>query len=243
MARSRERLKVILYQLRENDDVRRIDHEAYVRGMKLAPEQIIAHDVLSKAPDESDLAGVSAVVVGGAKFSVWEDVPNQPQLIGVLRAAKEKKIPILGICFGAQLIAHAFGGQVVRDEAQEEWGSFEIETTDESFTDMLFADAPFKFYAQCAHHDRITRVPPTAAVLAKSQRCGVQAFTIPGTDIYGIQFHPERTKADYERLLEMKGRDYSADQGGLDKIRASLKETPEAEAVLTKFVDRILMQK
>lgn len=239
----RDHLKVILFQLRENDDVKAIDYESYLRAMKLAPEQLVAVDVFARPPQPSVLDGANAVVVGGSKWSVWEEVQNLPALIEVLKAAREKKIPILGVCFGAQLIAHAFGGQVVRDEEHSEWGTFEIETSDDALMDMLFADAPFSFPAQCAHHDRITKLPPAATLLASSRNCPVQAFVIPGTDIYAVQFHPERSKKDYETLLEMKGRDYSADQSGLEKIKASLKETPAAEELLAKFIDRIVLQK
>lgn len=243
MGMSRERVKVVLFQLRENDDVKKIDLESYLRALKLGPAQVIAVDVLAKAPDESVLVGAHAVIVGGSKYSVWEEVPHLKELIAVLQAAKAKKIPIMGVCFGAQLLAHAFGGKVVRDEEHEEWGTFDVTTSDDSFTDMLFADAPFSFAAQCAHHDRIVTPPTGAVVLASSARCPVQAFAVPGADMYGVQFHPERSKADYEKLLEMRGRDYSADQGNLEKIRASLKETPQAEEILSKFIDRIVLPK
>jgi len=239
----RERLKVLLFQLRENEDVKKVDYESYLRAFKLQPEQLIAFDVMAKAPDASVLAGIDAVVVGGSKWSVWEDVPNQKELIAVLKAAREKKLPILGVCFGAQLLAHAFGGRVVRDEEHSEWGTFAVTTSDDSFTDLVFADAPFSFAAQCAHHDKIVALPPGAVVLASSERCQVQAFSLPGADMYGVQFHPERSKSDYEKLLEMRGRDYSADQTNLEAIKASLKETPEAEAVLAKFIDRVVLQK
>lgn len=243
MGTSRERIKVVLFQLRENDDVKKIDYDSYLRALKLAPAQLVAVDALASAVDPSVLAGAHAVIVGGSKWSVWEDVPNLGALIAVLKAAREKKIPILGVCFGAQLLAHAFGGRVVRDDAKQEWGTFAVTTSDESFTDLLFADAPFSFPAQCAHHDRIVAPPNGAVVLASSERCPIQAFAVPGADIYGVQFHPERSKADYERLLDMRGRDYSAGQANLDAIRASLKETPEAEAVLAKFIDRIVLSK
>ena len=241
MGAHRERLKIALFQLRENEETKQIDYESYLAATGLLPEQLRAFDVVERAPTASDVYGVDAIIVGGAKWSVWEDVPNQAALIEVLKAAREKRTPILGICFGAQLLAHAFGGEVVRDEEHAEWGTFQIETTDDAITDMLLADAPFSFPAQCAHHDRINKMPPGAMLLASSARCGVQAFVIPGTDIYGFQFHPERSKESYEKLLQMKGRDYSADQAGLEKIYASLKETKEAATLITKFIDRIVL--
>src|SRR5512146_1945664 len=113
MGMSRDRVKVLLFQLRDDDNVKKLDRDSFTRAMRLAPEQVTVFDVLTKTPDPSLLAGIDAVVVGGSKLSVWEDVPNQQPLIEVLKAARAKKIPILGVCFGAQLIAHAFGGRVV----------------------------------------------------------------------------------------------------------------------------------
>jgi GMP synthase (glutamine-hydrolysing) len=240
---SRERLKIVLFQLRDNEETKKIDYESYLRATGLGREQLRAVDVFAAPPDVSILNGADAIIIGGSKWSVWEDVPNQPALIEVMKAAREKKTPMLGVCFGAQLIAHVFGGQVARDEEHAEWGTFMMETGDEAITDMLLADAPFSFPAMCAHHDRVTKLPPGAVLLASSARCPVQAFAIPGTDIYAFQFHPERSKADYEQLIQMKGKDYSADQSGLDAIKASLKETTAAESLLAKFVDRIVLQR
>jgi GMP synthase (glutamine-hydrolysing) len=241
---SRDRVKIILFQFRDDDNVKKLDRDSFTRAMRLAPEQVVTFDVLAGTPDASMLEGADAIVVGGSKLSVWEDVPNLGALIAVLRAAREKKIPILGVCFGAQLLAHAFGGKVIRDDEHEEWGTYEMSTTDDSLGDMLFADAPFSFPAMCAHHDRIVIPPAGAVVLASSQGCPVQAFSVPGADVYGVQFHPERSKADYERLVDLRAKDLPPSaQAGLDRIRATLKDTPEAESILAKFIDRIVLRK
>jgi GMP synthase (glutamine-hydrolysing) len=241
MARSRENIRVLLFQVRDDDEERAIELAAFSRAAKLALTQFAAFDLMAKAPDASALSGVQAVIIGGSKYSVFEDVPNLPALIEVLKAAREKKMPVLGVCFGAQLVAHAFGGQVVRDKEHEERGTFSIQGTDEALFDMLFSDAPDSFPAQCSHHDTIVKLPPGATLLATSARCPTQAFVLPGIDIYGLQFHPERSKADFQRLIEHKKQDSSVASYDLASIK--LEETPDAEALVAKFIDRIVMQR
>lgn len=243
MADRRERIKVTLYRFQENDRMKKLVDDSIARSCKIDASRITAINVPERAPSVADLSGVNAVIIGGAKWSVWEEVPNKDALIEVLKAAREKKIPIFGLCFGAQLIAHAFGGEVVRDAEGAEWGTFEMETSDDSFTDIVFADVPFKFPAQCAHRDRINKLPPGAVTLASSAKCAVQAFVIPGTDIYGTQFHPERSKADYEAILDERGKTYAGDLAKLESIQASLRESPDAESILAKFFDRIVLQR
>jgi GMP synthase (glutamine-hydrolysing) len=236
---SRDRVKVVAFLFNETEDAMRLERESFLRALRISPAQFVVVGVHGAAPTPAMLNGVDAVIVGGSKLSVWEEIPNGVALADVVKSARAKKIPILGVCFGAQFIAHVFGGKVVRDNAREERGTFEITVTDDSFTDMLFADAPFSFLAQCAHQDCIVAPPPGAVVLASSKACPVQAFTIPGTDVYGVQFHPERSKSDYERANAMRLRSGLMPKEKIDAINATLKETPEAEALLAKFIDRI----
>jgi GMP synthase (glutamine-hydrolysing) len=189
------------------------------------------------------LSGVNVIFIGGSKYSVFEDVPNLAALIAVLKDAREKRTPVLGICFGAQLLAHMYGGEVVRDNANEEFGTFEVKTTDDAIFDMLFADMPDAFPAQCAHQDKITKIPPGATLLASSARCAVQAFVIPGTDIYGFQFHPERSKSDFEKIIALRKADHSSDPSRYESALVSLKESSDAESLVAKVIDRIVAQK
>ena len=243
MGSQRDRIKVILFQLRDTEEVKQIDYASFLRATKLSPAQLVAHDVVVSAPDVSILEGVSALIIGGAKYSVLDTFPHFAELIEVVKVAREKKIPILGVCFGAQFLAHNFGGEVIHDTPKQEYGTFEMQGSEEAWTDMLFADAPDRFLVQCAHHDRIIKLPPAAVVLASSSRCPIQAFTIPGNNVYGMQFHPERNKADFERLLEIYGAEFSSGETTLESVRSSLKETPDAESLVTKFIDRIVVQK
>src|SRR5690606_5004256 len=141
----RSRVKVVLCLFNETPEAMQLDIESFLRGLQLPIEHVKVVDMYKEAPTEAMLQGTNAFIIGGSRLSVWEDVPHNAELSAVAKAARAKKIPILGVCFGAQYLAHIFGGKVVRDHDREERGTFEVTSSDDSFTDLLFADAPFSF--------------------------------------------------------------------------------------------------
>ncbi|MEY4722941.1 MAG: hypothetical protein RLZZ324_454 [Candidatus Parcubacteria bacterium] len=254
MPKSRIELRVTLYHFQENERTLAVLFDSVVRSTGLAPSQIIAVPVPDTGPSLADIAAADAVIVSGAKWSVWEDVPNQPALVEVLKEARARRMPMLGICFGEQLLAHVFGGTVVADKPHGEWGTFDMTLTDAAESDALFSGMPRTFPAQCAHNDQVTALPPGATLLAGSALCPVQAFAIQDQGIYGVQFHPERSRADYVSILDIRGQKYFGSEAVEDyagspaaekarEVREGLRETPDAESVMSRFIDRIVLRK
>jgi len=181
------------------------------------------------------LDGVRGVFIGGAGWSAFEDIPYYEDFLATLRAARQRGMPIFGICFGAQTLAHLFGGAVVRDDANAEYGTIEVACELAAVHDPLFAGTPARFLAQSWHHDRIAELPPGAVPLAWSRGGAVlQAFSFPGERIWGVQFHPERTSETFERVLEHR-RAPDAEHP-IEAIRASLQPSPIATSLLKRFV-------
>jgi GMP synthase (glutamine-hydrolysing) len=96
-------------------------------------------------------------------------------------------IPILGICYGLQLIAHVLGGRVVAGGDRREFGKATVEVLD---PDMLFAGLPQQFQGWMSHGDRVADLPPAFKVLAKSGNI-IAAASDDARRIWGLQFHPE----------------------------------------------------
>jgi GMP synthase-like glutamine amidotransferase len=159
-------------------------------------------DVTAVFPDP---AGYDAIVAFGAVWAVYDDAAIGTWIhdeIAFTAAAIGLGVPVLGICFGAQMLAAALGGQVTRAPAPEiGW-----QTIDTSAPQLIDAGPWFQW-----HHDRFT-VPPSARLLATSALAN-QAFTFGRA--LGVQFHPELTPAVLRCWLDNGGAAELA-QSGMD---------------------------
>lgn len=108
----------------------------------------------------------------------------------LLRATTEQdRVPVLGICLGAQLLAHTFGGEVLGKHGLPEKGVTELTLLPGAEDDPLLAGLRAKVRAIESHQDQITRLPTDAVLLMSSERCPHQMLRIGRS--WGVQFHPE----------------------------------------------------
>jgi GMP synthase (glutamine-hydrolysing) len=133
-----------------------------------------------------DVSEVDAVAVLGSVQGAWDDsVPWLAAEIAYLERAIAADVPVLGICFGGQLLARVLGGSANPADGRHENGFRTITT----FCDAI-DDGPWMEF----HFDSFT-APPTSEVLARSERCD-QAFRLDRH--LGVQFHPEITPDEFE---------------------------------------------
>lgn len=108
----------------------------------------------------------------------------------LLRTTTEHdRAPVLGICLGAQLIAHTFGGEVRGKYGLPEKGVTELKLLPGAEDDPLLTGLPSTVRAIESHQDQITRLPADAVLLMSSERCPHQMLRIGRS--WGVQFHPE----------------------------------------------------
>jgi GMP synthase (glutamine-hydrolysing) len=157
----------------------------------------------SRQPDaRPQLRDYDAVVVLGGPMNVGE-VERHPHLrteLDLLADATARDMPVLGICLGAQLLAHALGAEVKRNPVKE-LGWHDVALTAEGAVDpVLSALAPTERIFQW--HGDTFGLPPGATLLASSPTCEHQAFRW-GKHAYGLQFHLEVDAPLVERWLRV----------------------------------------
>jgi GMP synthase (glutamine-hydrolysing) len=136
--------------------------------------------------------GDGLIVLGGP-MGVYEekDFPWMTAELAAIRKCLDSSLPVLGICLGSQMLAHAAGGQVFRG-AQPEVGWYPIEMTPEGHLDPLFLGVPPRFEAFHWHGDTFT-LPSNAVRLAGSRLYPNQIYRV-GQNAYGLQCHLEVTE-------------------------------------------------
>ena len=152
-----------------------------------------------------------------------------------LREAAHAGLPLLGICYGHQLLAHALGGQVDYNPAGRESGTIELELHPSAFEDPLFAGLPARFPAQATHLQTVLAPPPQAQVLAASERDGCQAFRW-GEAAWGVQFHPEFSGIHMRGYVDARRDALHGEGRCVRTLSRTIGATPHARRVLRRFV-------
>ena len=144
------------------------------------------------------------LVVLGGDMGVHDDAdhPWLEDVRALLRQGVERGVPTLGICLGAQLLAHATGGQVEVGAGGVEAGVVQVTVREDAADDALLADLPGPFPMPTMHGDAVVALPPAARWLASSPAYPHQAFRL-GERAWGLQFHPEISPATYRAWTEV----------------------------------------
>lgn len=128
-------------------------------------------------------ASVRGVILSGSPYSVRDEHAPDPDL-----SAIKGRLPLLGVCYGAQYLAHAFGGEV-NPAPSREYGRAMLTVDDAQ--DPLMHGLPRTTQVWMSHGDTITSVPVSYRLIAGTEDVRVAAFRVEGERTWGIQFHPE----------------------------------------------------
>jgi GMP synthase (glutamine-hydrolysing) len=184
--------------------------------------------------------GFAGAIVTGSGAMVTEHLPWSERSADWLRDAAHAGMPLLGICYGHQLIAHALGGEVGDNPRGREMGTVGIELADAAGADPLFAGLPAHFPAQVTHRQSVLRPPPGAVVLAHNPHDACHAYRW-GDCAWGLQFHPEFSSTHMRGYI--RARSEALVQEGRDSARMlrEVSAAPQPRRVLRRFVRRARM--
>jgi GMP synthase-like glutamine amidotransferase len=170
--------------------------------------------LIPDGPPPAEPSGYDAVLTfGGAMHADQEsDHPWLRDEKSLLRELIERRVPLLGMCLGSQLVAEAAGGTAQRASAPE-IGWHEVELTAAGGADPMLGELPLRFDAFQWHSYEAT-LPPGATALATSAMC-LQAYRLEGP-VWGIQFHAEVSAEDAEHWIDDYRSDPDAVRIGID---------------------------
>ena len=143
-------------------------------------------------PEEIKEIGYKGIIFTGGPNSVYDDTSPHyaPTILNL-------GIPILGICYGHQLMAYMAGGEITSAENSSEYGKTTVFTSD----NVLFDGAPGESICWMSHTDYVKTPPKGFRVIANTSKCPCAAMCDESRKLYGVQFHPEVTHTVYGKQM------------------------------------------
>ncbi len=218
----------------EHIAARRGDYDAWFGAKLSAPDvsvDVVHIDRGEALPKHFEYTGL---VVTGSFAMVTDREPWSEATAEYLRGAVERGITTLGVCYGHQLLAHAFGGQVENNPRGRHAGTISAQLTQAAASDRLFQGLGPHLRVQVSHLQSVTKLPSEATVLGQCEKDPHHAFRI-GEKAWGVQFHPEfdgEVSRDYiaarKEIIAKEGLDPEA-------LMAGVEDSADGAQVLERF--------
>lgn len=187
-----------------------------------------------KGEELPDLEEVCGAVITGSPAMVTDRLDWSEYTAEWLRQAVKLPLPILGICYGHQLLAHALGGRVDTHPLGREIGTTMVFPAATSGDDILFADIAKPFTAHVSHMQSVIELPLAAKVLASNDFDPHHAIKFSEL-CWGLQFHPEFEEVAMRSYIEEREDDLRQEGMDVETLMAEVKPTPVAQNILVDF--------
>lgn len=204
-----------------------------VAFLKKSKNKIKTIDIASgqKLPNLNSAGGF---IITGSHSMVTDELVWSVRLEKYIKKIASKKIPLLGICYGHQLIAKALGGKSDFNKKGKEIGMVQIKRLHHSYNDPLLIGFPKKFNAFETHYQTVVKLPPKAKVLANNYKEKHQMVRFD-TSIWGVQFHPEFTIDIMKEYILNQENDLNRLGFSAEKLLKNLKKCDISSKILTNF--------
>ena len=197
-------------------------------------EELFITKSLHLEEDLIDLGQIRAIIVTGSPAYITDEASWNFIAANYIKEAHQLGIPILGVCYGHQLLAWTFGGKVDFNANGRSIGTIQINLTELAKRDHLFKVLPERFSVHVSHQQSVVKLPADAVKLASGHSDIVQAFRL-GNKTWGVQFHPEFSKRIMQKYIDE--RRITIEEEGLDPVRLSsqVSDTPRSAYLFRNF--------
>lgn len=192
--------------------------------------QVVNVQIGEKFPSLKNCAGV---IITGSHAMVTEELPWSLKIEDFIKELIKFEIPLLGICYGHQLLAKSLAGQADYHPLGMELGTVKISATEEFKNDAIFKHLPTDFDAHVVHAQSALTLPKNAVLLASNAFEKNHAFRI-GKNAWGVQFHPEYDANIMKAYIHEVAKDKPINE---DEISLHVKETTHANKIIKLFVN------
>ena len=212
---------------------RRLAGRWFSRGFRdqAGVEVVISHMIGGRWVKSLD--SFSGVIISGSPASATDEEPWIAHELNLIHEAVNRRLPLLGVCFGSQLLAFAFYGRdSIRRAERPEFGWHIVNRTRD---DLLFENVPQSFNTFQYHMEEVV-IQPGMEVLARNENSSIQAFRLGDMPVWGVQFHFEVTPQAGRDLLRRTQRVYQ--RFGLTYAEASrgASPNPTTQPILHNFI-------
>jgi len=176
----------------------------------------------------------SGIIVTGSAAMVSQRLDWSIRAGLWLLQAITRKLPILGVCYGHQLLAQALGGEVGPNPQGREIGTKLVELTDQATNDLLLSKLHQPFYAQTTHQECVLKLPAGAQVLATTAQDPNHAICFKD-NVWGVQFHPEFDADIMRRYIRARSAQLQQENLSVALLLDEVQETPQAWSLLQHF--------
>jgi GMP synthase (glutamine-hydrolysing) len=215
------------------------DYDSWFRdGLGLSESELEVVRVYASAPIPGSF-DYDGVVVTGSWSMVTDREPWSEACGEYLREAVEQKLPVLGVCYGHQLLAHALGGLVGYNPNGRNAGTTQLALTPAAATDPLLGVFPNPMTVQVSHSQSVLTLPAEAVLLGHNARDPHAAFRI-GDNAWGVQFHPEFSADVSRRYIQMRHPTILAEGLDPDAMIAAVQDSPHGGQLLARFRELLL---
>jgi len=213
---------------------RRGDFEDWIAaglGLAAGHLDVVRVDAGERLPDPREIAGA---VVTGSSAMVSDHEPWSDAAAAWLARAVAADTPVLGICYGHQLLAHGLGGRVAPNPRGREIGTVTVTLAAAAAADPLLGELAPTLRAHTSHQEAVLTLPPRATRLATTALDPNHAFRV-GERAWGVQFHPEFDADIVRGYLEGRREQIEAEGLDVESLLAAVCETSVGTTVLRRF--------